>query len=30
MLKPVKQIGNKVFNKATTSVVNSIWKKIFK
>lgn len=30
LLKPVKSIGNKVFNKATTSVVNSIWKKIFK
>lgn len=28
--KVVRQIGNKVLNKATTKVVNSIWKGIFK
>lgn len=28
--KIVRQLGNKVVNKATTKVVNSIWKKIFK
>ena len=28
--KVVRQIGNKVMNKATTKVVNSIWNKIFK
>lgn len=28
--KIVRQVGNKVVNKATTKIVNSIWKKIFK